>query len=276
VRFLFRDSLGILHRNSLKVSAPGPSILQPMQQIAERSGVAGDAQRAPTFPPEWESASSPASSSFAGLLAAITAPALAPGVSTDGSLPRGWKPMPAWNDDDLADDVATLSYERALRTHARYKPAGTGDRALTQVPDSERCQTCGALQAGSASAADAATMPAMPGWCEDSELRSAHGLSPMPDGNRKCASVTIRLSKAECEQLRRRSAEAGLTVSAYLRSCTFEAEALRAQVKETLAELRKTSPTEKRSTQTLVRRSWFEWLFRLIPHWHMGQRVARA
>jgi len=32
--------------------------------------------------------------------------------------------------------------------------------------------------------------------------------------------------------------EAGLTVSAYLRSCTFEAEALRAQVKEALAELR--------------------------------------
>ena len=28
---------------------------------------------------------------------------------------------------DLGEDVATLSYERALRAHARYKPADRGD-----------------------------------------------------------------------------------------------------------------------------------------------------
>lgn len=94
--------------------------------------------------------------------------------------------------------------------------------------------------------------------------------------NRKCASITIRLSKAEGEQLRRRAAEAGLTVSAYLRSCTFEAEALRAQVKEVLAELRKTSTTEKQSARTVIRGSWFGWLWRLMPQWHASQRVARA
>ena len=54
----------------------------------------------------------------------------------------------------------------------------------------------------------------------------------------RSASVTIRLSKAECARLHQRAAEAGVTVSAYLRSCTFEAEALRAQVKAALAELR--------------------------------------
>jgi hypothetical protein len=54
----------------------------------------------------------------------------------------------------------------------------------------------------------------------------------------KCASITIRLSEAECAQLRQRAAEAGLTVSAYLRSCTFEAESLRALVRETMAQLR--------------------------------------
>jgi hypothetical protein len=46
------------------------------------------------------------------------------------------------------------------------------------------------------------------------------------------------MSEAEYTQLQERAAEAGITVSAYLRSCTFEAESLRAQVKETLALLR--------------------------------------
>ncbi len=50
--------------------------------------------------------------------------------------------------------------------------------------------------------------------------------------------MTIRLSKAECARLRERAAEAGLTVSAYLRSCALEAEALRAEVKQALAELK--------------------------------------
>ena len=54
----------------------------------------------------------------------------------------------------------------------------------------------------------------------------------------KCASITIRLSEAECAQLRQRAAEAGLTISAYLRSCTFEAESLRALVRDTMAQLR--------------------------------------
>jgi predicted DNA binding CopG/RHH family protein len=53
---------------------------------------------------------------------------------------------------------------------------------------------------------------------------------------RKSASVTIRMTQEECDQLQQRAVAAGLTVSAYLRSCTFEAEALRAQVKAALAQ----------------------------------------
>ena len=63
----------------------------------------------------------PASPSFAGLLAALATPAQQRAL--------------AWNDDDLADDVATLSYERALRAHARYipvDPADLSDRSLLQ------------------------------------------------------------------------------------------------------------------------------------------------
>ena len=54
--------------------------------------------------------------------------------------------------------------------------------------------------------------------------------------------VSIRLSSIESEQLRQRAAESGISVSAYMRSCVLEAEHLRAQVKQALAELRASHP----------------------------------
>jgi hypothetical protein len=131
--------------------------------------------------------SSIAPSSFAGFLASLASP----------PQPAG----PEWNDDQLGDDIATLSYEQALRTHRPYFSA-----ASDQGP--------------------------APG----SEVQSP------PDRSLKRASITIRLTEPECAQMRRRAAEAGLTVSAYLRSCAFEVETLRTQVKETLAQLRESPP----------------------------------
>ncbi len=140
-----------------------------------------------------------ASANFAGLLAAIASPPTqdaAPANISSGS--------------ELGDDVVTLSYDRALRTHARYKPPDRVD------------------------------------WQPESAPRAAETLAPpenqaqqnVRDGDLRTTSVTVRLSKAECASLHQRAAEAGLTVSAYLRSCTIEAEALRVQVKEALAGMR--------------------------------------
>jgi hypothetical protein len=67
---------------------------------------------------------------------------------------------------------------------------------------------------------------------------SAGHATAAPEPSKRSASVTLRLSRAECMQLKQRAAEAGLTVSAYIRSCTFEAEALRAQVKQAVQQLR--------------------------------------
>lgn len=107
--------------------------------------------------------------------------------------------------DQLEDDVATLSYERTLANHASYRgvepSAPSLQAAPTHVPDAVNAHT-------------------------------------RQQAVRKTASVTLRVSAVEFEQLQRRSIEAGLTVSAYLRSCTFEAESLRAQVKQALTELR--------------------------------------
>jgi hypothetical protein len=82
------------------------------------------------------------------------------------------------------------------------------------------------------------------------------------------------MSQAECAQLHRRAAEAGLTVSAYLRSCTFETESLRAMVKDTLAQLR--SATAPAKPAAAPRRSRLRRLGRLLTPWHGNQRVAQA
>ncbi|MGC1463649.1 MAG: hypothetical protein WA802_15710, partial [Terracidiphilus sp.] len=185
--------------NLLKVTMPGRSMLFSMQQTAVN-------------------APSSASSSFEGLLAALTAPT----------------PRTAWNNDDLAEDVATLSYEHALRAHARYSSADAGDFPFAQAAGPDADQATDASQSGSASSAQSSSLWAAPVWNDEAGVKPAEDFSTALDRNKKCASITIRLSKTECDQLRRRASQAGLTVSAYLRSCTFEAEALRAQVKDVL------------------------------------------
>jgi hypothetical protein len=98
----------------------------------------------------------------------------------------------------------------------------------------------------------------------------------------RSASVTIRLSRSECARLHQRATEAGLTVSAYLRSCAVEAEALRAQVKQALAEL-KTGSKPPQQAQTACRgprqgareqgsekperRTFLEWIRWLTRRW---------
>jgi hypothetical protein len=179
----------------------------------------------------------PAPKSFAGFLAALTEPEKGPQLS--------------WSDDALEDDIATLSYEHALRTHARYRSTEATDQSLAQAfepgVESGLPRTSGPLPAVAAPAAALAK----------DETGTAHDLSPTQDRNLKCASITIRLNPAECVQLRQRAAEAGLTVSAYLRSCTFEAESLRALVKDTMAQLRSANSAGKPATPPAASRSWF-------------------
>jgi predicted DNA binding CopG/RHH family protein len=215
-------------------------------------------------------------------LAALTAPAQ--------------KPMPAWNDDDLADDVATLSYENALRAHGRYRAvdplrADSSDRSFPQpikpepVPAGARRQ----VLSHAASAASEATPEegaAHASSVADSEAEAETAIRPSArlERNLKDASVTIRLSKAECAQLHQRAAEAGLTVSAYLRSCTFEAETLRAMVKDTMARLRATStegqpadsPDKLPRIERRLRSILFGWMKRLIPCRVPLERIIRA
>jgi predicted DNA binding CopG/RHH family protein len=193
------------------------------------------------------------SPTFAGILAALAAP--------------GQKRPPARDLDGLEDDVATLSYERALRAHTRYRAPDPTDRALTQPAGAERPRSYELTADAADSAARTATAQLAlfaethADTAAANEVLTLNEASTAHNRNLKCASITIRVSKAECAQLRARAAEAGLTISAYLRSCTLEAESLRAQVKDTLAQLRSEGPTEltPRETQpdpALARGSW--------------------
>jgi hypothetical protein len=213
-----------------------------------------------------DSAPSPPPQTFAGLLASLASPKP--------------KTPPAWNDDGLADDVATLSYENALRTHARYRSTDPTDRSLTQPVEPIPFETYELAQVPEAPEAKASiplsSSPAIP----VPEPVSARQPAPLFEQNLKSASVTIRLSQAECAQLHRRAAEAGLTVSAYLRSCTFEAESLRAMVKETMAQLKSATAAGKRTAPAEARQSWFGLtrgrLAKVFSPWQGSRRVARV
>jgi hypothetical protein len=192
-----------------------------------------------TAPPE------SSTDSFAGFLASVAAP--------QKGLASRW-------DDDLADDIATISYEQALRAQARYEPLSAGDRPApagkgntstlhrtTDTPEQE--------------------IGLEPTQCKPASTRDC----------RRTASITIRLSEPECAQLRMRAAEAGLSVSAYLRSCTLEVESLRAQVKEALAQLRQSSskPPESSAPATTSRGTAPANWRRLWPFGH-STRFTRA
>jgi len=183
-------SPGLLRK--LPAIACGPCKLKPMSDLSSTT-----AQKEPR--------------NFASLLASLTGGTQ---IATD-----------AWDDSTLAEDVATISYEQALRSHRRV-PA---TEMLTEVSDI-------------------------------AESPAAKPTAPMSGKNRKNASITIRLTRDEEAQLHERAATAQLSVSAYLRSCIFEAESLRAQVKEALSQIRTTADPPHPSPAT-------SWRSRLLPHW---------
>jgi hypothetical protein len=182
----------------------------------------------------------------------------------------------AWNDDGLEQDVATLSYEHALRTHARYR------RSDGDEPIAKKAVDPGLIRIREAFPAEMAESG------RNTELRAAKGNSAraqreaglvgdeVHDRDLKRASITVRLSAAECAQLHRRANEAGLTVSGYLRSCTFEAETLRAQVKETLAELRAGTGETAKPESSRSGRGLGQWLERVLHRKRASNKIAQV
>jgi hypothetical protein len=117
-----------------------------------------------------------------------------------------------WDDSGLADDIATISYEQALSAHRRMRSFDRGETLPENGPSGTR-----GFQRPVQSAAS--------------------------EKKRKSASITLRVATEEFEQLQDRAAAAQLSVSAYIRSCIFEAESLRAQVKAALVQMQAAEPS---------------------------------
>ncbi len=202
--------------------------------------------------PTAQAGPSPASSSFAGLLASLTSPGHGTNDHDETS----------WAGGDVSEDVATLSYEQALRAHARYRPQDRDERPVPQV----------ASAAGTRDAMDESDLSPH----EEPRIETSGAPAEPAEHELRSASVTIRLRQVECARLHRRAAEAGMTISAYLRSCALEADTLRAQVKQALAEIKagnkgtssetSKAAAEQGSKESNPRASQGVWLTRALAH----------
>jgi len=176
-------------------------------------------------------------------------------------------------DENFAATGMSLSYEKALRTHARYRPSPeppypsanpqSANAAFAPPLPEPRAQ----IQESGIQNSDVTPRPETPPAATRNPGPN-DGLGPLPkqpsdphaqigaadrsgltemlrESNRanrsqelKRCTISVRLNQEESEILRLRAAESGMTVSSYLRSCVLEADQLRAQVKQALAELR--------------------------------------
>ena len=75
--------------------------------------------------------------------------------------PARQKSDETWDDSALADDVATISYEQALRSHRRVPPA-EARTAIADDPDAAACSSCHASHLPDHSGAKNARPPASP------------------------------------------------------------------------------------------------------------------
>ena len=165
-----------------------------------------------------QTAESAPAHTFAGLIADFAVP--------EKKFPPAREPLP------LEEDVATISYEQVLRSR---------NRALA-----EPSETTSLAPAQAASQEPQASLLLSP---------SATAGKPSPRATRS-SSVTIRLSAQENQQMHLMAAEAGMTISDYLRSCVFEVESLRAQVKAALARLNAESEAPAPSLPPAGPRRW--------------------
>lgn len=114
----------------------------------------------------------------------------------------------SWNDSRLRDDVVALSRD-ALRGEVR-----DWEEPPEAISD------------------------------DSAEIDPASALESASTGDLRTACVTIWMTKTERVRLRRRASESGMTISAYLRSCALEADALREQVKWALVAMKTAAKTE--------------------------------
>ena len=185
----------------------------------------------------------------------------------------------------LEDGLASVSYERALRTHSRYKPETEAPKIAAEsiaplpTPQSPIPQNVAPIIETPDNAFQDDPGPNLdpgPDFYQSIEQPLAPDPSEQPNPGSlpsrtqlilnaslatrqlelKQCTISVRLNRAESEILRLRAAESGMTISAYIRSCVLEADQLRAQVKMALAELRAKTIEMEAPVIALKKQSW--------------------
>jgi mobilization protein NikA len=216
-----------------------------------------------------EPAATPApSTGFAGMLARLAVPERKFPPQSELISEADW----------LEDDVAVISYESALKSRARrWGVDPIADESLTGTDDGV------VIGEGSARTAQPAPVRAPDSPPSSSRLSITEADVPVTvhdPSQSKRVRITIRMSEAEYALIRDRAAEAGLAVSAYLRTCTAEIETLRAQVKEMLAQLRQSASGPDASEPAAPRRQtparWLAHLWPRTAHRAQGRPASQA
>jgi hypothetical protein len=178
------------------------------------------------------------------------------------------------SDDGLEDDVAVFSYEGSLREHRHCRADDSPADSRTAIEPKEDSHS-----EPKPSAVSHVPGKRLPLAFDPGRITIVEAEPPQPKPatrNLKSTSVTVRLSESECAQLRARAAETGLTVSAYLRSCTFEVESLRAQVKDALAQMRPAPAKADPSPSLPPRKPPARWIPRMWTREQDTREAARA
>ena len=89
-----------------------------------------------------------------------------------------------WSGSDLGEDVATISYESALRAHARYRPADRGEWAGDSCEQfaGGRCESADAGMRCARRKEQGAEGQRIAGAAHDGDLRTGERNHPIEQG----------------------------------------------------------------------------------------------
>lgn len=148
------------------------------------------------------------------------------------------RPVRAASSGKQRTTATQLRNQRVLKDE--LQPAALNEELLASDTVAIRSTAASGMAAASVDLSASFATPV--GWREERETRPEEPLRGWPGPKRKCVTISVRLSPADAKLLRRRANESELSVSDYLRSCVLEADQLRAQVKQVLAEMKTRTP----------------------------------
>ena len=168
----------------------------------------------------------------------------------------------------VSPSLAISAPRRRSKLQSSARPDSNAQHTVPSHPVSRRATSATATLANSAMLEGGKALAKV----ERHELQWNNSAETLDEAATRRTIVSLRLTDGEFLRLKDRASESGISVSAYMRSCIVDADQLRAQVKQALAEMRSLSARPEPSRfPTLVTSSnhgsaagadWFRLLMR--------------